>query len=1427
MTATDHELVVPIEVQATSASPASITFKIHKTTYALDVFRKLTEATSWGTKLTTIAAGSAIWTDTGVAVGTLYEYRFHAQGVPAVTDIDGGATTNNQHARTYVLAGINVDRTGSRGRVVLVMPSSIQTPLAAEIARFKRDLVGDGWTVHDVLTPDGRNDWTDTVDGYHTQIRNDIIAIYNAYPGEVKNVILLGRVPQPRSGLRAAWAPDGHSDLGAVAADCYYADVNNTWTDSGSITVPYANEAGSVRPTWFNNASDGRFDQSHFRSLTEAFEMGWGRIDFRGSVNGGHEIGALRDYLDKLHDYKHAQNEFKPGRRSIIMDGGSLFKHIQEEFFKNITQLSGLENIERITYADMPIVSWQPEAQYTADNGPYLYAFTAGNEPNKDSNTARAVFWTGAKSHMAYWDYTSWMRERIAEPDSWALSWTSIPARGRYIYHKMAMGGTIGDMMKATINNHDNESGIYGSAVRNYINGAWTVQNPSGAPNDYSGFTFMGHIGDPTLRDQFIESPAWVRGRLLSGGAQVQVEWLASPDATHGYDIYSASSQFGPYTKRNGSALHVNATTGELSWTDIAPPADPVFYMVRARKLEQTPSGSYYNASTGRIAEVDRSPAVFAIAPTSLPTAYLGSPYAFQLETSGGNPPATWMITVGTLPAGLIMSASGLISGTPTNAGSFPLTFQTVDLLDEAQSASLTLNVDVFHNWTSVANGAFDSSPSYSGSFNQTTTGNWYFVADPNTQWYYDATNKWAYTDRAGREGAQPGIGYVIADNKARTGAVAFRFNLKNTDGSGTPNRVDYRIYGINGSFSWDYWNYGSFPTGTATLLHIAAVTGAFDWTTFETPALTFGGGYDYYVLRFMPSNVTSSESDFMGIDDLRWSPAQPPPVLYQIGFNAGPNGSLSGSLSQTIAAGGSTTAVTALPNSGYELANWTWSGGSSTANPLVISGVAANLAVTANFQFYNNPPTTIISSPANGESFPQGQAITFSGTGNDIEDGTIAAATWSSSINGVFTPTGGSHAGLSAGTHTITRTVTDSGGKTASASISIIITPRSIFEQSFDSSSVVADYIGSASNLFDFLGTDTTANNRATLSIQNGRLRNTIAYTDDGNTAQLSAARLTRRTDLAVEDNFAVVSATVRLAPQNWPSADTNYLGFTIGQNFRTGIFTPSSGTGNGPAFASFTLQARATANTFRTTGVGGNGANFTITPSGGVYTFDLLIAANGGTADQTFLSPTGDHTVPPGRVSLWINGVLRINNTSTGITPANLVDFSFSNGSGTNSNFATGSLFNGYYEIDDIMVRTVSNFVTVPDDPFAAWLAAGGLTGNDALPGAAPLGDGVPNLVKYALGGNANESGRHLLPVLDIATTGQNEHLTFTFRRIADPSLTYEVWASNDLVSWGSTPIWSSTGTANTAAEVTVTESPTISGTPRRFLRLRVVKP
>jgi hypothetical protein len=89
-----------------------------------------------------------------------------------------------------------------------------------------------------------------------------------------------------------------------------------------------------------------------------------------------------------------------------------------------------------------------------------------------------------------------------------------------------------------------------------------------------------------------------------------------------------------------------------------------------------------------------------------------------------------------------------------------------------------------------------------------------------------------------------------------------------------------------------------------------------------------------------------------------------------------------------------------------------------------------------------NDPPAVSITSPDDGSTFDSGATIDFAGTAGDNEDGDLTASLiWTSSIDGQI-GTGGSFFTnlLSDGTHTITASVTDSGGKTGSNSISITV---------------------------------------------------------------------------------------------------------------------------------------------------------------------------------------------------------------------------------------------------------------------------------------------------------------------------------------------------------------------------------------------------
>ena len=122
-----------------------------------------------------------------------------------------------------------------------------------------------------------------------------------------------------------------------------------------------------------------------------------------------------------------------------------------------------------------------------------------------------------------------------------------------------------------------------------------------------------------------------------------------------------------------------------------------------------------------------------------------------------------------------------------------------------------------------------------------------------------------------------------------------------------------------------------------------------------------------------------------------------------------------------------------------------------------------------------------------------------------------------------------------------------------------------------------------------------------------------------------------------------------------------------------------------------------------------------------------------------------------------------------------------------------------------------------------------------NAAISGdlADPDGDGIPNLLEYALNLDPKIAKTTGLPTAGQTTVGGQQYLTLTYTQlIGTPGITYLPQVSGDLSTWnggsGYTVAVGTTSNGDGATQtVVVRDAVAMSGATRRFMRLQVSRP
>ncbi|MCU0791269.1 MAG: fibronectin type III domain-containing protein [Opitutaceae bacterium] len=100
---------------------------------------------------------------------------------------------------------------------------------------------------------------------------------------------------------------------------------------------------------------------------------------------------------------------------------------------------------------------------------------------------------------------------------------------------------------------------------------------------------------------------------------------------------------------------------------------------------------------------------------------------------------------------------------------------------------------------------------------------------------------------------------------------------------------------------------------------------------------------------------------------------------------------------------------------------------------------------------------------------------------------------------------------------------------------------------------------------------------------------------------------------------------------------------------------------------------------------------------------------------------------------------------------------------------------------------------------------------------------GDGLANLLEYALGSSPLSAASRAAPAITLDDAGDGRRLRLDFSRVNDPFLRYAVHAGDELDGpWAE--IWHSIGAQNLAGPLSVSDTRPVAASPRRFLRVAV---
>jgi hypothetical protein len=581
ITTKDVTVSASIRIDKSGAKPkAVISWKKHDLALQYTISRKLKSDVAWYS-VASLDTNILKYADESVQSGKMYEYQVNAVCYGTVHDNTLGKDSvraTEFQAFSYLYAGVDAETPGYMGKVLLLIEDAISSELATEIATLKNDLINEGWTPIIRYVPRTEVFNKDAVKA----VKAIVMEEYNKDKANLNTVFILGRVAVPYSGDNN---PDGHGDhKGAWPADLYYgsttADIN--WTDKN------INDVSASRAENKNIPGDGKFDNT---SIPSDITIRVGRVDFYNMSDFTEtETELLRRYLVK--DHKFRIGETRPIYRGLVSDGFGMYtlECFGSSGWRNEGSLLGPDSVRAGTWFT---VLGTDSYIWASGNGGGTYSSAGSIGSTKDFATkpVNSIFTTLFGSYFGDWDSkNNFLRAPLASsPTALTCAWS---ARPHWFFHHMAMNEPIGYSALISQNNRD----TYYPNVFSLLAYPSGVVYSSGSRN-----THVALMGDPTL----VQYPA---GAFVPPVTKltitqpplhyIKLTWEPPDVSGFGFNVYRSSNADGPWTKLNSAML----TGTEYRDSNIVDAK--VYYMVRACKLMETNSGSFYNQSIAVIGNI-------------------------------------------------------------------------------------------------------------------------------------------------------------------------------------------------------------------------------------------------------------------------------------------------------------------------------------------------------------------------------------------------------------------------------------------------------------------------------------------------------------------------------------------------------------------------------------------------------------------------------------------------------------------------------------------------------------------------------------------------------------------------------------------------------------------------------------------------------